>query len=109
MILAAELYSKRVTQSARASVGAPIFTVTLSDFVSLCATIVAKPIATPLTTPLATVAFVISLLDQVTARSVRTIPVVALTVASSCTVLPTPTTGVPGDSTMEPTAEGGGD
>src|SRR5437588_385918 len=70
--------------------------VTLTDDVPLCpslvAVMVADPVATAVTTPLPlTRAIVVSLLDHVTARPDKTLPLASLIVAVSCAVCPTDT------------------
>ena len=67
----------------------PAVTVTLDAplFVSLVAVIVAVPVASVETRPdVDTVAIRLSLVLQVTVRSVTTVPLTSFTVAASCTV-----------------------
>jgi hypothetical protein len=59
----------------------------LPDFPSLVAVIVAEPMLTPVTTPvLETVATAVLLDDQVTTRSVTTVPFTSVTVGASVPV-----------------------
>ena len=81
-------------------------TVTLAVplFPSLVAVIVAEPAATPVTTPLDdTVAIPVLELDYVTARPVSTLLFASYAVAVSCTVCPTVTLGVAGETLTDAT------
>src|SRR5437868_1837812 len=82
--------------------------VTLTDDVPLCpslvAVMVADPVATAVTTPLPlTRAIVVSLLDHVTARPDKTLPLASLRVAVSCAVCPTDTVADDGVTVTEAT------
>ena len=82
--------------------------VTLTDDVPLCPSLVAvmvpDPVATAVTTPLPlTRAIVVSLLDHVTARPDKTLPLASLRVAVSCAVCPTDTVADDGVTVTEAT------
>jgi hypothetical protein len=73
-------------------------------FPSLVAVIVAEPAATPVTTPLDdTVAIPVFELAHVTVRPESTAPFASYVVAVSCTVCPTLTLGVEGETLTEAT------
>jgi hypothetical protein len=81
--------------------GADALTVTVEvpNIPSLVPVMVTTPALTPVTTPLGeTTAMALSLLDQLTARPVRVLPLASSVVAVSCTVEPMSTAAVDGDT-----------
>ena len=75
---------------------------------SLVAVICAVPAATAVTSPVElTVAMLLFALDQVTTRPVSTLPFASRSVADNCTVLPTCTLAVAGDTVTDATGAGG--
>src|SRR5258705_188747 len=101
---AVTLATARSLTSAGLVTVAVIVTAALPLGPSLVAVIVAAPAVTPVTKPLPfTTATAGALLAHVTTRPARALPLASLGVAVSCTVWPTPTLAVAGDTATEAT------
>src|SRR5258708_18985381 len=104
---AVTLATARSLTSAGLVTAAVIVTAALPLCPSLAAVIVAAPAVTPVTKPLPfTAATAGALLAHVTTRPERALPLASLGVAVSCTVWPTPTLAVAGDTATEATGAG---